>query len=85
MKKALGTGLALMIVLSVLLVTVPTVAVAGTHFVSPGDDIQDAIDAAGPGDVIVFAPGTYSLSSTLTVNESLTLTSEDPYAPPGWR
>jgi len=71
---------ALTVVLSVLLVGMPAVAVAGTVTVNPGDDIQAAIDTASPGDTIVFALGTYSLSSTLTVNKSLMLTSEDPYA-----
>lgn len=70
----------LAIVLSVLLISMPAVAVADTHGVSPGEDIQAAIEAASPGDTIVFALGTYSLSDTLTVNKSLTLTSADPYA-----
>jgi hypothetical protein len=73
--------LILTIVLSALLVGTPQVVVAGTTFtVSPGDDIQAVIDDASSGDTIVFALGTYSLSSTLNVNKSLTLTSADPYA-----
>jgi len=67
-------------VISVLLIGMPAVAASATHNVSPGDDIQAVIDAASPGDTILFAPGTYSLSSTLNVNKPLTLTSEDPYA-----
>ena len=74
--------LILAMVLSALLIGMSAVAVAETpHNVSPGDDIQAVIDDANPGDTIVFALGTYSLSSTLDVNKSLTLTSEDPLAP----
>ena len=76
MKKLLS----LLIILSTLLIGMPTVAATTTHDVSPGDDIQAVIDAANPGDTIVFAPGTYSLSSKLNVNKSLTLTSADPLA-----
>jgi len=76
MKKLLT----LAVVLLALLIAMPAVAVADTHDVSPGDDIQAAIDDANPGDTIVFAPGTYSLSNTLNVDKSLTLTSADPLA-----
>jgi parallel beta-helix repeat protein len=73
--------LTLAVVLSALLIGMPAVAVAETtHNVSPGDDVQVAIDTASPGDTIVFAPGTYYLSSTLDVDKSLTLTSADPLA-----
>jgi hypothetical protein len=72
--------LALATVLSMLLISMPATAASTTYQVSPGDDIQAIIDAASPGDTILFALGTYSLSSTLNVTESLTLTSEDPYA-----
>lgn len=51
-----------------------------THYVSPGDDVQATIDAAAPGDAIQFAPGDYSLPSTINVNKSLTLNSADPYS-----
>ena len=76
MKKLLTLAM----VLSVLLIGTSAVAAATTHYVSPGDDIQAVLDGASPGDTIVFALGTYSLSSTLNVNKSLTLTSADSYA-----
>jgi parallel beta-helix repeat protein len=79
MKKLLTLAM----VLLALLISVPAVVVAETtHNVSPGDDIQAVIDGASPSDTIVFALGTYSLSSTLNVNKSLTLTSADPLATP---
>lgn len=76
MKKLLT----LAIVFSALLIGTSEVTATTTYYVSPGDDIQGVIDGASPGDTIVFALGTYSLSSTLNVNKSLTLTSVDPYA-----
>ena len=68
------------VLVALTLLAMPPAAMAGVNNVSPGDDIQAAIEAASPGDTIVFALGTYSLSSTLTVNKSLTLISADPYA-----
>jgi len=40
-----------------------------------GDSIQDAIDGAAPGDIIVVHPGTYE--GDLTIDKSLTLVSSD--------
>ena len=72
--------LTLATVLLTLSIGIPALAVTDIHNVSPGDDVQSVINAASPGDTIVFGLGTYSLSSTLIVDESLTLTSADPYA-----
>jgi hypothetical protein len=79
-ESAMKRLLALATVLSMLLIGMPAVAASTTHHVSPGDDVQAVINAASPGDAVVFALGIYSLSSTLNVPKSLTLTSEDPYA-----
>ena len=46
MKRRLALiGLALMLVSSFTLVAMPQIALADTHYVNPGDSIQDAIDA----------------------------------------
>ena len=60
MKKLL-TMAAVLAALS--LMGTSTVAAETTFNVSPGDDIQAVIDAASPGDTIVFDVGTYNLPS----------------------
>jgi nitrous oxidase accessory protein NosD len=46
----------------------PPVAVADqmTHVVFPGQSIQQAVDAAEPGDTVLLAPGTYRESVTVS-------------------
>ncbi|MDX1416842.1 MAG: DUF1565 domain-containing protein, partial [Candidatus Promineifilaceae bacterium] len=48
-------------------------AAACTVTLSPGDDIQTAIDAAAPGDVICLDPGTYSPPAKIDIHQSVTL------------
>lgn len=45
---------------------------AATHAVHPGESIQEAVDAAKPGETIVIAPGTYR-ESVLVTKPGLTL------------
>ncbi|MBC7238303.1 MAG: hypothetical protein H5T69_20885, partial [Chloroflexi bacterium] len=44
-----------------------------TVTLDPGDDIQAAINAANPGDVICLNPGLYTPSATIVINKPLTL------------
>jgi len=72
---------------SVMLATLVSMLLSGaalaatTHYVNPGDDIQAVINNASPGDTIQFAQGTYTLTSQLVINKSLTLKSEIPCRP----
>ncbi|WP_067284949.1 right-handed parallel beta-helix repeat-containing protein [Streptomyces jeddahensis] len=50
----------------------PPTAAAARHVVLPGQSIQQAVDAAQPGDTIVIAPGTYR-ESVLITKSRLTL------------
>src|SRR5262249_51194554 len=47
-------------VLGFAVVCTPTAAPAASHRVTPGQSIQEAVDAASPGDSIVVMPGDYT-------------------------
>jgi parallel beta-helix repeat protein len=47
------------LLLALLMVGGPLEAGARVLHVRPGDSIQAAVDAAGPGDIVMIAPGTY--------------------------
>ena len=48
-----------------------------TNWVMAARDIQTAVNAAGPGDTIFVADGTYNLSSVITVAKPVTIVSEN--------
>jgi parallel beta-helix repeat protein len=52
---------------------VPARAATCTTTLAANDDIQAAINAANPGDVICLSSGTYSPTATIAVNKSVTL------------
>ena len=50
-------------------------ASAATHYVNPGESIQDTVDAANSGDTIIVHAGTYT--ENVDVDKQLTIRSED--------
>lgn len=54
------------------------VVFADTHYVSVGSDVQGVINSASSGDTVIFRDGTYYLSSSLVVDEALTLRAFNP-------
>jgi hypothetical protein len=62
-------------------------AVAATINVAPGDSYAK-IEAAGPGDEVVIAPGTYTFRVYLTkaapVGQPIVIRAQDPSRPPVW-
>jgi parallel beta-helix repeat protein len=66
MKRALVGTVAVVVLAAATLVGLALPASATTRFVSPGQSIQAAIDAASPGDTIVLRPGTYHESLSIT-------------------
>ena len=49
------------------------VTVSAQTVLNPGDNLANAVNAAAPGSTLLLNPGTYSLSTTLTVMKSLTI------------
>ncbi|WP_410539769.1 nitrous oxide reductase family maturation protein NosD [Streptomyces sp. KL2] len=59
------------------LAATPPAAAQDTHQVRPGESIQQAVDAARPGDTVVLAPGTFRESVRITTS-GLTLRGSGP-------
>lgn len=67
--------------LAIVLLILPNVAAAKTWYLTPGDSIQETIDGAQPGDVIVLQEGYYAQDIAFDeLDTDLTLRSETPAA-----
>ena len=82
MNKKIAASLVI-VLLSALLISVPGVTEACTVEVSDGGDIQAAIDAASPGDVICLVNGgIYTPAARIDVTEAVTIKAVDPLSDP---
>ncbi|MFJ3581969.1 nitrous oxide reductase family maturation protein NosD [Streptomyces sp. NPDC090127] len=71
-KRQIATLACTVAVVATGLGAAPSSAARTLHQVQPGESIQQAVDAARPGDTIVLSPGTYRESVTITTS-NLTL------------
>lgn len=75
-SKRMWTVVIATVLLTVLaFVSIGCVSGAATLYVNPGDSIQEAVDAAEPGDTIVVRDGTYT--ENITVYKRLTIQSDN--------
>ncbi|WP_031072955.1 right-handed parallel beta-helix repeat-containing protein [Streptomyces sp. NRRL WC-3742] len=77
LAAATAAATALTTVLSVIAGATPAAAGGTLHLVRPGESIQQAVDAARPGDTVQLLPGTYAGSVRITT-PGLTLRGSGP-------
>ena len=76
-RKRICNGLIFAVLFTLLaFVSVGCVSAATTYYVNPGDLIQTAVTAAGPGDTVIVRDGTYTENVEVNV-ANLTLRSEN--------
>lgn len=73
--RRLIAGLAVLAGLFALPLSAPSVAHAATVTVSSEAELRAAVTDAGSGDIVVLAPGSYTLGSSLQINQGITLQS----------